>query len=227
VLSQYDVLEGYAHRAILDRAVSACRSCGRGRGARRCTGWMIEIERTSALVFKHALVRGRLVRSELLLRADFRRSEAGTTDRWQAQPLAQANVALEIYAAEDDRLVARHHLDLASRGQEGPVWHLQLSGNPPGDRELTDSWLSVPRWPLLPADAVLAAELAVYNFHPTVWQAMQADGQWVRLVQTSEDFLYTHYLAHAQNHFARQAPNRSSTWLAAQDNKSGWDPRPD
>jgi hypothetical protein len=106
------------------------------------------------------------------------------------------------------------------------VWHLQTGGNPSGDKELPDSWLSVPRWPFPPVDVVLAAEMVVYNFHPHVWGTLQADGRWLRLVQASEDFVLNHYINRIAEHFARRSPNRETTWLGAQDNASGWEPRP-
>ena len=120
----------------------------------------------------------------------------------------------------------RHHLDLANIDQTGPVWHVQLGGNPSGYEKFKTSWLGPPRWPLPPADLVLVAEALLLNFYEPAFARLNRDGDWVRLVQSAEDLVMTHYRRHMERHFQRGA-NRDSTWLVAQDNRSrALNPRP-
>ena len=220
------VLAGQPFKDRVARLVRPCSSCDAHGQSKRCTGWTLTIDRDSALSFKPAKVRGRLVRAELQAQASHERSQPAVAEDWQRTPALNSTVTVELFDVADERLLARHHLDLSTRSQPGPVWHIQSGGNPAGEHELTDSWLDVPRWPLPPGDVVLAAELLVFNLHPDSWRKMQSDGAWLRLVQSSEDLMINHYLQRIQTHFLRSAPNRDLTWLAAQDNAGDWDPRP-
>jgi hypothetical protein len=213
---------------VVDRMVQPCASCLRKPNPKQCCGWKLDIDRPTALIFKHAEVRGRLVRPELQVQASFARAAAEPGDRWRERPAESSNITIEMYAVENDRLVARHHADLSNSGQEGPVWHLQFGGNPSGAEKLDDGWLSVPRWPAPPGDAVIAADLIAYNFHYNDWLALQEDGDWLRLVNRAEDLMLTNYVERLSAHFGgKPAIDRTTTWLSSQDNMSGgWDPRP-
>jgi hypothetical protein len=176
-------------------------------------------------VLTHSRVRGRLVRAELQALVDYQREPPGREEEWQQAPIGRCTVTVELFNVADDQLVGRQHIDLANVGQPGPVWHLQFGGNPSGGKELSNSWLSVPRWAMAPADLVLVADQLVYNLHPQTWVAMQEDGDWLRLVLASEELVLQHYANHLGSHFARTADRRSISWLQAQDNAM-WDPRP-
>lgn len=226
-LWRHELLANQPYPDMVAQTIQLCSSCERGGRARRCRGWLLTIAPTTPLVFKAAKVRGRLVRPELQVLADFRRTTSETGVLWKDRPVGRLNVTVEMYSVNDEQLLARHHADLSDPMQDGPVWHLQFGGNPSGEERLPDSWLSVPRWPAAPGEAVLACDLIAYSFHYPRWLELQTDGGWVRLVQRAEDLMMTQYLERLKAHFSAQAHDRQSTWLAAQDNKGGaWDPRP-
>jgi hypothetical protein len=138
---------------------------------------------------------------------------------------------LEILAVESDTLLERHHLDLANAEpslQQGPVWHLQMGGNPAGSISPTaTNWLDEPRWPVAPMDLTLAIEFVIYSFFPDEWEQLNQDGTWIRLMKDAEQLVVSHFAAHMRAHFLRDANDRDRTWLAAQDNGSrAYDPRP-
>lgn len=182
LLWRHNLLINQPFPDVVDRRISPCAPCLQNSSPKRCCGWSIRIDRAAALVFRHATVRGRLVRPELQVAASFERAAAETGERWTDHPAGRSNIAIEVYAVVDDRLVARHHADLSNRQQDGPVWHLQFGGNPSGTEALADSWLGTPRWPAAPGDIVIAADLIAYNFYYPDWLRLQEDGDWLRLV---------------------------------------------
>ena len=140
-------------------------------------------------------------------------------------------VTLEIFGVEAEKLLERHHLDLAnagSPGQAGPVWHLQMGGNPSGSIDPTETgWLDLPRWPTAPMDLTLAIEFLAYSFFPEKWVQLNDRGDWFRLMVGAEQLVVSHFAEHMTKHFGREASDRDRTWLTAQDNGSGaFDPRP-
>ena len=150
---------------------------------------------------------------------------------WDQSPLASSVVTLEIFGVEAEELLERHHLDLANSGQSGqagPVWHLQLGGNPAGTVAPTETgWLDLPRWPTAPMDLTLAIEFLAYNFFPEKWLQLNNRGDWFRLMVGAEQLVVSHFATHMTAHFRRGASDRDHTWLTAQDNGSGaFNPRP-
>lgn len=227
LLQREHVLAEDTHQTQLDALVEICDQCERERGAKHCHGWRISIKVEQALVFEPTDYKSRIVRPLLHGVCDFRRPSAGTSDDWEAAPLTDSTVVVLLFEGVELAVPSeRHHLDLANLDQPGPVWHLQLGGNPSGYEKFETSWLGPPRWPLPPADLVLVVETLLHNFYQDAFEKLNRDGSWVRLVQSAEDLVMTHYRRHMDSHFQRGA-KRDSTWLMAQDNLSrALNPRP-
>jgi hypothetical protein len=220
LLRRERVLAEDIHQPQLDAFVTDCAQCRKGRGPKHCCGWCVSIGTEQALVFELAEYKQRLVRPLLHGTCDFRRPRAGTGEDWEDAPLARSTVVVLLFeGTEIEQPRERHHLDLANERQPGPVWHLQLGGNPSGYDKFATSWLGPPRWALPPADLVLVAETLAFNFYPAAFAELNRDGDWVRLVQSAEDLVLTHYRRQMERHF-RRGSARDSTWLAAQDNEA-------
>jgi hypothetical protein len=228
VLFRHQLLAEQPFQDAVRALVQMCSSCRAGHKAKRCCGWKVAIGgKTGApLVFSPAEVKGHVVRPELHALVDVTRDAAGTSSQWQDKPVTATTLAVHVHDAGTDSLLARHHLDMANRDQEGPMWHIQMSGKSPTEDQVELDWLIVPRWPVLPSEIVLACEIVAFNFHHVRWVALNEDGGWVRLVQEAEDLVLTHYSDRLSKHFLRRAPDRDGSWLAAQDNRGEWDPRP-
>jgi hypothetical protein len=227
LLRRERVLAEDAYQTQLDAFIEICHQCEKELSARHCRGWRISINVDQALVFAPTKYKARTVRPLLHGISDFRRPSSGTSEDWEAAPLAYSTVVVLVFEGVQVTVPSeRHHLDLASVDQPGPVWHLQLGGNPSGYDKFETSWLAPPRWALPPADLVLVAEALLLNFYQDAFQTLNRDGDWVRLVQSAEDLVMTHYRRHMERHFQR-GPRRDSTWLMAQDNRlRALNPRP-
>ena len=151
---------------------------------------------------------------------DFSRSLSGNANDWETAPLKRSTIVVLLFeGVEIEQPCERHHLDLCNGQQPGPVWHLQLGGNPGGYDKFDTTWLSPPRWAVPPADFVLVAEAVVFNFYRSAFDRLNRDGTWMRIVKSAEDLVLTHYRRHMERHFQPGA-GRTSTWLAAQDNET-------
>jgi hypothetical protein len=94
------------------------------------------------------------------------------------------------------RVIMRLHFDRANPGQEGPLFHLQYGGRPIDD-QLECSWfpgeVDVPRlqWP--PVDIVLACELVVANFFPSLFHELNNTPEWQALMSRAQCRVLSHY----------------------------------
>ena len=176
LLQREHVLAEDAYQTQLDALVEICDECERELGARHCHGWRISIGPDQALVFAPTKYKNRIVRPLLHAVCDFRRSTSGTRDDWEGAPLAESTVVVLLFeGVELDVPSERHHLDLANVDQPGPVWHLQLGGNPSGYNKFETSWLGPPRWALPPADLVLVAEALLLNLYEDAFERLNRD----------------------------------------------------
>jgi hypothetical protein len=231
ILKEVDILQAAPDDEFLGQCVESCEPCRKGGRAKRCCGWHTVIER-KVLSFGPLTYRGdRQIRLELSANCDYRRPAPGRQHAWDESPLSASVVTLEVFGVEAEELLERHHLDLANAGlpgQAGPVWHLQMGGNPAGSVDPTETgWLDLPRWPTAPMDLALAIEFLAYSFFPKKWVQLNNRGDWFRLMVGAEQLVVSHFAEHMAGHFRREASNRDRTWLAAQDNESGtFDPRP-
>ena len=200
------------------RAFKGCQSC---RGKRKaCRGWCLSLKGASAVEFRDFEIRGQRVFARLDGVFSTERSTPQDMDDWQLQPCGTSSCAIEVRELSEGKLVARHHHDLANRGQNGPVWHVQMGGAPARDHRL-----DVPRWPIAPMDPVLVIELAVYCFFHDTWKSLRTSNPWRRIVKRSEDLLLPHYQMRLAEYRAQE--DCADSWLAYQCNIDGaWEPRP-
>jgi hypothetical protein len=228
LLAGAGVLSAPPDEGLLRHCVQRCNPCCHNRGIRRCEGWHTIVER-GVLSFRPFVLPGHNpVRIDLSGNLSFRRMRPEKADGWEARPLLSSTVTLELVDLANERLLERHHHDLANPGQDGPIWHLQYGGNPAGTVEsLPTSWIDPPRWAMSPMDLTLLGEMIVYNFFRAEWDELNARGDWVRLILDVEQLVMSRFAEHMQAHFRRDRPQRDRTWLTAQDNTlSGLNPRP-
>jgi hypothetical protein len=223
-LGQHGVLTYTPERALLEQAVRQCSTCAKSLPAKFCTGWVTVIDPRVA-TFAPVLVKGgKWVQPELFATADYTREQPGVATAWEAAPMSACDLVLQIVDL-NGHLLERHHIDLASPNQNGPVWHLQYGGNPANHPKPDTHWLDPPRWAVPPADLALLLETVAFNFYPEKWEELNANGDWLRAVTAAEDLTLKHYLSHMTSHLRIRPDNRMQTWLAMQDNAS-WNPRP-
>lgn len=231
ILKDVDILQAVPDDELLEQCVKRCDPCRKRGKAKHCRGWRTVVERGSLSFGPLTHKGGRQIRIEISANCDYRRPAPGRQDAWDRLPLASSVVTLEIFEVETEELLERHHLDLAnagSPGQPGPVWHLQMGGNPADSVDPTETgWLDLPRWPTPPMDLTLAIEFLTYSFFPEKWEKLNERSEWFQLVVGAEQLVVSHFAEHMTNHFRRKARDRDCTWLTAQDNRSGaFDPRP-
>jgi len=201
--------------------VQKCIGCKKKR--KYCKGWVVDMNPPNSLQFVPVEVRGKTLRVSLSGFFDFRRDVAPKTEaEWFENPARALSVALSV-EGEDEGLLTRQHVDLANRGQHGPVWHFQLGGVP-GRAAAGGVRLDLPRWPAWPTDFLLAVEAVLFNFFWEKWTELRSGGTWPELVRQAEDLLWPHYHLRYQDYSAQR--ERIDSWLAAQCNQSGsWNPR--
>jgi hypothetical protein len=231
LLEGADVIQGLPDHDLLRTRISTCVPCRGNKKSKYCCGWNTEIERGVLSFGPLTHSASKQIRLDLSAKCDYRRPKPDRQPAWDEAPLAASVVTIEIMSVETEELLERYHLDLANSvvpPQPGPVWHLQVGGNPAGDLAATPtSWLDEPRWPVAPMDLSLAIEFLVYSFFPEKWEALNEDGEWVRLMKDAEQLAVSHFADQMKRHFQRDAESRDRTWLSAQDNKSrAYDPRP-
>ncbi len=226
LLADHGILQVPPDGGLIRQCVRRCTPCLKDKGAKRCLGWQTVVDR-GVLVLGPVTYAGQSpLRLEVSATCSFQRSEPARAAQWRERPVASSTVVLEIFDIESDKLLERHHLDLANRGQAGTAWHLQYGGNPAaGVPDLPTSWLGEPRWPCAPVDLTLLFELVAYNFFPDEWAQLDEEGEWLHLIWAAEDLLVSHYARFIDAHFSREVDLREGTWLAVQDNMR-FDPRP-
>lgn len=216
LLQEVGVLQSYVHFAWLTAMVSECQACSK-QVTRSCQGWRVMVDPAQPIQFSTAEYRGHSVRVDLSVESSFERAKAGREEEWEAAPVAASTVALTLFVDGADDPAERHHLDFAETDQPGPLWHLQAGGNPPGYAKFETTWLKIPRWPIPPADLVLACEVVLMNFFENDWNELRENGLWTNLVQRSEDLLLTGYQRHLSTYLALgKAGQRNGTWLDMQ-----------
>ena len=203
---------------MVARAFTKCASCRRRRP--RCLGWHLRLRDATAVEFRDFEIDGRRVFAKI--QGDFSTTRSNGNRRlheWQPQPCYTSTCAIEIFELTN-KLVGRHHHDLANPGQLGPVWHLQLGGSGADNR-----WLDVPRWPIIPMDPVLVIELAVYSFFNDTWNDLCSGNPWRKIIKNSEALMLPHFHTRLREYVNQEG--RADSWLAYQCNRnSDWDPRP-
>jgi hypothetical protein len=88
-----------------------------------------------------------------------------------------------------ERVVVRMHFDKASIGDKEPIFHLQFGGTTADEaRELCwfPTQINVPRLPYHPLDLVLASELIIANFFPSIFDMLKKEPEWRALVARSQ-----------------------------------------
>lgn len=108
------------------------------------------------------------------------------------------DLALEVW--DEERLLIKHHVDLANKGgaeeyQEGPLFHLQFGGHSPGGDKNFEVALKEPRWLYFPMDLILLCELVVANFFPDKWKNLQREAGWTDAIVSSQKFCLSPFIA--------------------------------
>ena len=99
---------------------------------------------------------------------------------------------------EAGRVVLRIHFDLANKGQQGPLYHLQVGGRQhEGDLSWFPSAISVPRLHHMPMDLVLATEMIAATFYEDAYRANRRDPSWKSALRTSQGHLLSGYFQSA------------------------------
>lgn len=216
------------------RFIRHCDPCTRAKKQKQCLGWHLVIPRDRPITLGDFEL-GRRVQIDIEVDCRFHRPAPARADSWRSAPAASADLGVLIYDADSpapkhERLLERHHVDLANPGQPGPVWHLQLGGNVPGDAQHPTGWLEVPRWHVLPVDFTLLTDLVIFNFAYDKWLKLHADPTWTMAVKKAEDLMYPSFAELFCNHMSRSATERKWTLGQLLDNQSHtqarWDPRP-
>lgn len=180
------------------------RVIGEGSGRR----WGFIIAPSEPLRFVDREVGGLWIRVDLFAKIYW-------CEEFPDQP-CEANIAIRVWALDEKvyfrsgwdaneirdsvdrnagRVMLRFHFDLADRNQDGPRYHLQIGGNP---QEGEFCWfpesLALPRFPHLPMDLILAAELIAANFYPEQYIDIRREPSWRHAVKTSQEHMCSKYL---------------------------------
>jgi hypothetical protein len=95
-----------------------------------------------------------------------------------------------------ERVMLRCHFDLANPNQDGPLYHLQIGGNPRAEEYCSyPKEFDLPRLIHHPLDTVLLCQLVVANFFPADYQEIRRDINWRWAVKTVERYLLSEYYA--------------------------------
>lgn len=180
--------EGYA---VLSRVA--------GDIARRKTDltWSIEVDRGQPILFQKIRDRSGVIVSPALVAKGI----VVIQDDRHTPPFDALDMALEI-SDELNRPLARWHLDLANKGddgvfQSGPLTHLQYGGHHHGDRA-ADAPLKAPRWCHPPMELTLFCEVIAANFYEDAWAGLREDPAWCRAICISQRLCYTRYVEKIQ-----------------------------
>lgn len=166
-----------------------------------------------ALRFKVVTYKGYKLRPDLI--CNFRWQKEG------ALPTLRQELVLRVWSADEDlmyreeydsdmigelvtaqynplkeRVMLRCHFDLANPNQDGPLYHLQIGGNPRAEEHC---WypkeFDLPRLIHHPLDTVLLCQLVIANFFPEDYQEIRRDINWRWAVKTVERYLLSEYYA--------------------------------
>lgn len=206
----------------VDTALVSCAHCRSDRpNPRRCTGWTFGFRGAEAILLQNLDVHGRSVAVRLEGVLDFRRPAPKAFENW---PVERASLSISVSLEGEDELLSRTHCDLAERAQYGHVWHLQSGGLASMHGRPSYEWLDVPRWPAMPMDALMLADLVLFNFTWEVWREVNASSPWRLWLRRSEDLMLTSWVGMVNGRWNQ--PERGSL-ATHQCNLTGtWDPRP-
>jgi len=160
--------------------------------------WSIEVDRGQPISFEKVRDRsGAIVAPNLMAKAI-----TVTQDERHTPPFDQLDIALEI-RDEQNRSVARWHLDLANRDhdgvfQTGPLIHLQYGGRQHEDRTL-DEPLKAPRWCHPPMELALLCEVVAANFYEEAWSTLREDPSWCCAIGIFQRLCYRAYIEKLNN----------------------------
>lgn len=105
-----------------------------------------------------------------------------------------APIINELFDNQLGRVMLQFHFDKANPGQTGPMYHMQMGGNPHGNKL---SWfhpsIPVPRIPCPPMDLVLATQLIAMNFFPYEYEHMKKDPNWIGVIRKSQSEFWQPY----------------------------------
>lgn len=228
MLRERELIDHWLDGTSIDQCFQMCSACRKARGAqtakpnKHCQGWKFAFRGRTALKFRPTKVEGREYSVTLTAIHDCLRD---AKKDWEQFPMNACSPAVEVRDLAGT-LLTRQHVDLANPKQPGPVWHLQLGGLPSerkGKHALEH--LDVPRWPCMPLDFVLAAELILHSFYHDEWRELSESASWRKLIDDSESHMLGHYVSKIASYWDQRSSHAS--WLSAQCNtSSSWNPRP-
>lgn len=100
------------------------------------------------------------------------------------------------------RVIFRCHCDSCNQEQYAPIFHLQFGGKP---QENEFYWfphyVELPRFISPPIDLVLACELVVATFFPSVYTKLCQDSVWRSIIKESEMSFMSTYYKTCKNYF--------------------------
>jgi len=100
------------------------------------------------------------------------------------------------------RVMFRCHYDNCSPQQYAPIFHMHFGGDPTnGEHCWFPHFLELPRFPSPPIDLILACELVVATFFPSVHRKLMQNGAWISLIQESESFFLGEFYKTCKNYF--------------------------
>lgn len=109
-----------------------------------------------------------------------------------------------------DRVISRCHYDNCSVDQYAPYYHFQFHGTPHVD-ELY--WfphnVELPHFPSPPIDLILACEVVVATFFPTIYYELLQKGEWRKLIKESEEFILKKYYERCKNYLDSSPPDQT------------------
>ena len=125
---------------------------------------------------------------------------------WDSEKINQQLIKRGLF----NRVVFRCHYDSTSKDQYAPIFHLQFGGTShPGELCWFPKNLELPRFPSPPIDLILACELVVATFFPSIFKKLCQEGNWVNLIQESEKFFMKKYYKLCMEHFANQYEDKT------------------
>lgn len=208
-----DALDDSAKRVVEQAAASLNGPIERLKGKstkklKGLGGWGLRIDRNEPLRFSVCSVRKYRVQVDLFC-----------DTRWPADPdavIESHTMGVRVWALDSEvyfrpnwdaagmqarlashgrRVIMRWHYDRANADQDGPVYHLQVGGNPEGTEFCwLHPFLQVPRFVCAPTDLVLACEFIIANFYSPVFDRIRKEPGWKALVRKSqEELLHDYY----------------------------------
>ena len=215
------VLEAESRYRIMDAANNAQsyrpNSTGHQRGRSQIgqAPWRVYIDSENSMRFKPSELDSRLApdifcdiegptsvdwphsKQKLVIRVWSLDKTLSFRDEWDSDKLSDS-----LADGSSARVMLRLHFDRSDPDQEAPVFHLQIGGHPRNpQRELCwfPETVNIPRLLYPPMDLVLASEVVVANFFPSLFERLLETGEWTSLVNHSEAFLLESFYRKCHN----------------------------